>query len=140
MSEQTLLKKMVLEEQMGFLCEELGDPKRYFPYLRSKGTLDNIDCQSIRAQITLKEQVEEMISLLKGRQSTKGEHAFDVLVEALKQQRVQAHIARSLQKALAKAKEEKVSSNGEVNSLLARSLHMSNDLMVPCCLYCRCSV
>ena len=106
------LKKMVLEDQMGFLCEELGDPKRYFPYLRSKGTLDSIDCQSIRSQATFKEQVEEMISVLKGRQSSKGEHAFDVLVEVLKQQRVQAHIARSLQKALTKAKEEVRSLNG----------------------------
>ena len=109
---------MVLEEQMGFLCEELGDPKRYFPYLRSKGTLDNIDCQSIRAQTTFKEQVEEMISLLKGRQSRKGEHAFDVLVEALKQQRVQAHIARSLQKALAKARNEMISSSTASGELL----------------------
>lgn len=110
---EKVLKKQVLEEQMGFLCEELGDPKRYFPYLRSKGALDSSDCQSIRAQTTFKEQVEEMVSLLKGRQSRKGEHAFDVLVEALKQQRVQAHIARSLQKALAKAKEDTTMSNGK---------------------------
>lgn len=107
-----LLKKIVLEDQMGFLCEELGDPGRYFPYLRSKRMLDSMDCQSIRSQVTFKEQVQQLIGVLKGRQSSKGEHAFDVLVEALKKQRVQAHIARTLQKALAKAEEENVVPDG----------------------------
>lgn len=68
--------------------------------------LDSSDCQSIRAQITFKDQVQFLIGVLKSRETTKGEGAFDVLVEALKKQRVQAHIARALQKALAKAKEE----------------------------------
>ncbi len=126
------LKKLVLEEQMDFLCEELGDPKRYFPYLRSKGTLDNLDCQSIRAQTTFKEQVEQMISLLKGRQSYKGEHAFDVLVEALKQQRVQAHIARSLQRALAKAKAEVILTHG---SHLGR-LSVGFSMIINSSMYC----
>lgn len=111
-SEQ-LAKQMVLEDQIGFLCEELGDPGRYFPYLRSKRMLDTSDCQSIRAHATFKDQVQELIGLLKSRQSSKGEGAFDVLVDALKKQRVQAHVARALQRALAKAKEEGVLSNGK---------------------------
>lgn len=106
------LKGLILEEQMGFLCEELGDPGRYFPYLRSKRMLDSSDCQSIRSQTTFREQVQQLIGILKGRQSSKGEQAFDVLVDALKRQRVQAHIARTLQKALARAKEESVNSSG----------------------------
>lgn len=111
-SEQLVLKKSVLEDQIGFLSEELGDPGRYFPYLRSKRMLDSSDCQLIRAQVTFKDQVQELIGLLNSRQSSKGEGAFDVLVDALKKQRVQAHIARALQKALAKAKEEGIMPNG----------------------------
>lgn len=106
------LKKSVLEDQMGFLCEELGDPGRYFPYLRSKRMLDSTDCQSIRSQVAFKDQIQELIGLLKSRETSKGEGAFDVLVDALKRQRVQAHIARALLKALAKAKEEITMTNG----------------------------
>ena len=108
------MKQFVLEDQMAFLCEELGDPGRYFPYLRSKRMLDSSDCQSIRSQVTFKEQVQSLMDLLKSRQSSKGESAFDVLVDALKKQRVQAHIARALQRALAKAKEEGVVYNGKL--------------------------
>ena len=100
------LKNRVLEEQMGFLCEELGDPGRYFPHLRSKGVLDSMDCQSIRSKVTFQDKIQELVSVLKVRESNKGEHSFDVLVEAFKKQRVQAHIARCLQKALAKARKE----------------------------------
>lgn len=108
----TSLKKRVLDGQIGFLCEELGDPGRYFPYLRSKGVLNPSDCQSIRSRTNYREQVQHLIEILKGRVSTKGEQAFDILVDALKRQRVQAHIARTLQKALARAKEESFTPNG----------------------------
>ena len=115
-----LLKRSVLEDQMGFLCEELGDPGRYFPYLRSKRMLDSSDCQTIRSQATFREQVQQLIGILKGRESSKGEQAFDVLIDALKKQRVQAHIARTLQKALTRASEEPMLTNGM--QLLAASL------------------
>lgn len=101
-----VLKDEVLESQVEFLCEELGDPGRYFPQLRSKGILNATDCQVIRSKVTFKEKIEELVALVKGRESNKGEHSFDILVDALKKQRVQAHIARGLQKALAKAKED----------------------------------
>lgn len=107
-SELEKMKKNVLEDQMGFLCEELGDPGRYFPFFRSKKMLDSSDCQHIRSLSTFKDQIQELIERLKSRESNKGEGGFDVLVDALKKQRVQAHIARALQKALAKAKEEAV--------------------------------
>jgi hypothetical protein len=107
------VKQSVLEDQIGYLCEELGDPGRYFPHLRAKRLLDASDCQSIRAQVTFKDQVQLLIGLLKTRRSSKGESAFDVLVDALKKQRVQAHIARALQRALAKAKDETIIPNGE---------------------------
>lgn len=74
--------------------------------------LDSVDCQSIRSQVTFKDQIQELIGILKSRRTSKGEHAFDVLVDALKKQRVQAHIARALQKALAKAKDETTTVNG----------------------------
>lgn len=48
-----------------------------------------------------------MIELICSRQSEKDGHAMDVLMEALRKQRVQAHIAGELQRALARAKEQK---------------------------------
>lgn len=49
-----------------------------------------------------------MIELIHKRRSEKDDcHALDVFMEALRKQRVQAHIARELQRALAKAKEER---------------------------------
>ena len=99
------LKDKVLESQVEFLYEELGDPGRYLPQLRSKGILSLSDCQMIRTKETFREKIEALVNSIKGRVSTKNEHSFDVLVDALKKQRVQAHIAKVLQKALAKAKE-----------------------------------
>lgn len=74
--------------------------------------LDSEDCQTIRNQPSFKDQVQVLVGLLKDRQSSKREHAFDVLVDALKKQRVQAHIARALLKALTKAKDEAITPNG----------------------------
>ncbi len=106
------VKTQVLEEQIGYLCEELGDPGRYLPQLRSKGILNSEDCQIIRSKVTFTEKTHALVELLKGRQSTKGEHSLDLLVDALKKQRVQAHIARGLQKALAKATDEATKFDG----------------------------
>ena len=52
-------------------------------------------------------QVHELIELIHTRRSEKDGHAMDVLMEALRKQRVQAHIAGELQRALARAKELK---------------------------------
>ena len=48
-----------------------------------------------------------MIELIHDRHSWKDEHAMDVLMKALRKQKVQAHIARELQRALAHAKDQK---------------------------------
>lgn len=48
-----------------------------------------------------------MVELIHKRHSEKDGHAMDVLIEALRKQRVQAHIARELQRALARAKDQK---------------------------------
>ena len=109
------MKSQVLTGQMNYLCEELGDPGRYFPYLRSKGILDNEDCQRIRSEITSQAKTESFVETIsRGRQSGRGEHPFDVLVDALKKQRVQAHIARQLQKALARIKSDKEKEKGSI--------------------------
>ena len=49
----------------------------------------------------------EMIELIHSRHSERDGHAMDVLMEALRKQRVQAHIARELQRALARAKDQR---------------------------------
>lgn len=48
-----------------------------------------------------------MVELIRNRHSEKDGHAMDVLIEALRKQRVQAHIARELQRALARAKDQR---------------------------------
>ena len=123
------LKKQVLIDRVDYLSGEIGDPGRYFPALRAKGVLSPEDCEKIKAKVTSREkvkiipcsddevgryglyftlQVYEMIELIHKRHSEKDGHAMDVLMEALRKQRVQAHIARELQRALARAiKEQK---------------------------------
>jgi len=99
------LKDSVLQSHTEFLLEELGDPGRYLPHLRSKGVLTLTDCQIIRSKETFRGKIESLVECLRGRLTSKNEHSFDILVDALKKQRVQAHIARGLQKALVKEKE-----------------------------------
>ena len=107
------LKAKVLAEQVGYLSEELGDPGRYFPFLKSKGILDTDDCDRIRAKETSRERVEKFVDLVHKRESSRGDPAFDVLVDALKRQKVQAHIARVLQRAFARKKGEEERIKGE---------------------------
>lgn len=115
------LKEEVLYGQIHYLSEELGDPGRYFPFLKSKGVLDNEDCDRIRAKDTSRTKVEEFVERLYKRQSSRGDPAFDVLVDALKKQKVQAHIARALQRAFAKRKTEEERRKGELISLAVLS-------------------
>jgi hypothetical protein len=101
------LKGNVLIGRVDYLSAELGDPSRYFPALRAKGVLFPEDCEKIKAKVTASEKVYEMIELIHTRHSERDGHAMDVLMEALRKQRVQAHIARELQRALARAKDQR---------------------------------
>jgi hypothetical protein len=105
--EMNELKGKVLIGRVDYLSDELGDPARYFPALRAKGVLFPEDCDRIKAKVTASEKVYEMIELIHTRHSEKDGHAMDVLMEALRKQRVQAHIARELQRALARAKDQR---------------------------------
>lgn len=75
----------------------------FFPF---QDVLEQGDCENIRAKTTAREKVDEFVTIIHNRESAKGESAFDVFVEALKTQKVQAHIARSLLRAFAKKKNE----------------------------------
>ena len=96
----------MLLEKIGYLCEMLGDPGRYFPELRSKNVLSIVDTQLIKSKPTDSEKTEEFVTLISTRQSSHGQHGLDVFVEALKKQRVHAHIARTLLRAFNKKKVE----------------------------------
>ena len=100
------LKELVLLEKIGYLCEELGDPGRYFHELRGKNVLNTFDTQLIKSKPTNRKKTEEFVTLISRRRSSHGQHGLDVFVEALKKQRVQAHIARTLLCALNKKKAE----------------------------------
>ena len=100
------LKESVLLEKIGYLCEELGDPGRYFPELRAKNVLNTTDTQFIKTKPTDREKTEEFVTMISKRRSSHGQHGLDVFVEALKKQRVHAHVARTLLRALNKKKAE----------------------------------
>ena len=100
------LKESVLLEKISYLCEELGDPGRYFPELRAKNVLSVVDTQLIKSKPTDQEKTSEFVTLISRRRSSHGQHGLDVFVEALKKQRVHAHVARTLLRALNKKKAE----------------------------------
>lgn len=100
------LKESVLIERLDYLCEELGDPGRYFPDLRSKSVLNMTDTQLIKSKATDREKTEEFITLISKRRSSHGQHGLDVFVDALKKQRVHAHVARVLLRSFNKKKAE----------------------------------
>ena len=113
MSSQTLsseqlkeLKKSVLLDKLAYLCEELGDPGRYFPELRSKHVLDVTDTDVIKSKPTELEKTTEFVTIISKRSASNGQHGLDVLVEALRKQRVHAHVGRTLTRALNKKKAE----------------------------------
>ena len=108
------LKKQVLETQVQAFCEDMGNPERYFPQLRSAGVLDKDDCEVIRHEVTTKRKVEKFVDILcEGRQGRDGTPAFDVLVDVLNREGVHSSVARGMQKSLARAKEEEISMMGE---------------------------
>ena len=106
------VKTLVLQTEMSYLCEELGDPGRYIPSLRSKNLLDSKDADLIRSKPTSNEKVELLIDLVLKREGHTSEHPLDILINELKKQRVQVHIARRLQRTLKKLKDSDTESNG----------------------------
>ena len=108
LSEEKLrsLKESVLVEKMSWLCDEIGDPGRYFPELRSKRVLNVTDTQLVKSKATDREKIEEFVSLISKRSGDHGQHGLDIFIEALKKQRVHAHVARILVRALNKKKAE----------------------------------
>ena len=94
------VKTAVLNEEYSYLCNELGDPGRYFPHFRSKNLLDNKDCERIRSKATSSEKTELLLEIVMGREGPYSEHPLDILISELKKQRVQVHIARRLQRTL----------------------------------------
>jgi len=96
------LKKKVFKSQLPYLIQNLGDPSRYIPYLIANDVLDKCDKEEIRAQVTSKRKAELFIDKLIERE---GASAFDEFVQALLEERVQSHIARRLQEALAYERE-----------------------------------
>ena len=100
------LKEAVLIEKIAYLCDDVGDPGRYFPELRSKSILGTMDTDSIRSKTSDREKMEEFVNLISKRRDINGRHAFDVFVDALQSQRVHAHVARTLLRAFKKKKAE----------------------------------
>lgn len=100
------LKKEVLQGQVQLLCDDLGTPERYFPQLRSAGLLDRHDCETIRHLVTTRDKVLKFVDTIDSRHGRDGRHALDVLADVLNKGRVHTAVARGLQRALARAKEE----------------------------------
>ncbi len=112
------LKTTVLRAEMGYLCEELGDPVRYIPSLRSKDLLDQKDTDLIRSQVTSFQKTQHLMEILLRRRGDMSEHPLDILTTELKKQKVQVHIARRLQRTLKKKlKESQSETDGKIQNL-----------------------
>ncbi len=109
------IKDKVLVVEMGYICTELGDPSRYIPSLRAKNLLDQKDTQLIRSQTTNDIKTERLVEFLLKRQGHKGEHSLDIFINELKNQKVQVHIARRLQRTLKKMMKESESGTSELS-------------------------
>ncbi len=109
------LKTTVLKAEMAFICEELGDPARYIPSLRGKNLLDQKDTDLIRSQPTSFHKTQHLVEILLNRKGQNSEHPLDILINELKKQRVQVHIARRLQRTLKKMLKEYESETSEPN-------------------------
>lgn len=108
------LKRQVLETHVQAFCEDMGNPERYFPQLRSAGLLDKEDCETVRHEVTTRRKVEKFVDILcEGRQGRDETPAFDVLVEVLNREGVHSSVARGMQRSLARAKQEEISLMGE---------------------------
>ena len=68
--EMNELKSEVLRERIDYLCEELGDPGRYYPALRSKGVLTLDDCERVKSKVTSREKVSESVNPSGNRRSS----------------------------------------------------------------------
>ena len=77
-----------------------------FPNYAPRNVLNTVDTQLIKTKPTDREKTEEFVTLISKRRSSHGLHGLDVFVEALKKQRVHAHVARTLLRALNKKKAE----------------------------------
>ena len=107
------LKKTVLLEKLDEICEQLGDPGRYFASFKAKDILNQTDCELIKAEKTSVERSYLLIEKISRRRGRRGEHPYDVFVGALKRMRVHVHIVRILNTALVAKRTELVSSKSE---------------------------
>ena len=96
------LKCNVLEGELPMLVYNIS-PQRYLPGLRSRGLLDRNESESINCEVTTQGKVDLFIEVLcLHKQAKDGTHAFDVLVEVMKEG-VHTYAARQLEQALRKA-------------------------------------
>lgn len=107
------LKNLALEDQIKAMCDNLGDPRYYYPQLRSKGILSKEDCQLINHEVTEANKVMKFVDLLTGRVARDGSTAFDVLVEVLKSEGRHTDLARGLQRSLEKLRQEEAGLNSK---------------------------
>ena len=108
------LKTRVLNEQFSYLCDELGDPGRYIPFMRSKGVLIERDSEEIRNKTTSADKAEAFVQkLINNKEGKNQESSFDIFINALRKQKVQAHISRVLLKSFSKLKSSAEEEAGE---------------------------
>ena len=96
------IKVKVLVDQGDYLCKYLGDPSRYYPFLRAKGIIDAASVQKMNAKVTNSEKVQLLIDELLSHESRFQESPLDILVDGIYREGMQNHIARVLLKAFLK--------------------------------------
>ena len=96
------LKAIVLLSEISYLKENIINPRRYFPVLKTKRVLSDEQCENIKGQLTAECRVQRFIEYI-----SLEERGFDVFTEALVHQKVRAYVARYLRRKL-----DKISSQG----------------------------
>lgn len=82
------MEAVVLLSEQKYLEKEIKDPGRYFPALIEKRVLNQAQCSDIRKQPNQLQKFLELLSV--------DQRGYGVFVQALRDQRVHAHVARYL--------------------------------------------
>lgn len=102
-------KALVLLSEQKYLEKHLGDPESYFMALTKHSILTKAKCEEIRQQRSMELSLQRCLELV-----SMNQRGFDVLVQAMTNQRKHSTVARYLQRKV-KEMEVKLCEQGEIS-------------------------
>ena len=106
---QLKLKAAVLLEELDFIQNHIEDPGKYFPPLTNKRILCKDQWSKIRSEPCVERQVRKLIELI-----CLKEGGYDAFLQALRNQKVHANVARHLKGKLSEV--EKLNIQGKLQN------------------------